>query len=163
MKRPEDLINAERLSITALAKRLDVHVATVWRWIRGMGGRKLPSKKIFGRRFVYLTDLEGCYKGWRSDLLKNVVVETAGFDFDPEVTAKIAKLRVRMNEVHISYYPRAYMEGKKIKLSDGFSAGWTLIKYSFLVPFHRCFKPTLPKKYLLPSQHLDASNPRTAG
>ena len=103
---------------------------------------------------IYLTDLEGCYKGWRADLLKNVVVETSGFDFDPEVTAKIAKLRVRMNEVHISYFPRAYMDGKKIKLSDGFSAGWTLMKYSFWVPFHRCFKPTLPKKYLLPSQRL---------
>ncbi len=104
---------------------------------------------------IYLTDLEGCYKAWRSDLLKNVVVETAGFDFDPEVTAKIAKLHVRMHEVHISYFPRAYMEGKKIKLSDGITAGWALLKYSFLVPFKRCYKPSLPKKYLFTSQHLD--------
>ena len=58
MRRPEDLINAERLSITALAKRLDVHVATVWRWIRGMGSRRLPSVKILGRRYVLLRDLE---------------------------------------------------------------------------------------------------------
>jgi glycosyltransferase involved in cell wall biosynthesis len=103
---------------------------------------------------VYLTDLEGCYKAWRADLLKNVVVGSSGFDFDPEVTAKIAKLRLRMHEVHIAYYPRLYQEGKKIGFKDGLTAGWSLIKYSFLVPFARCFKPTLPTKYLYPSQKL---------
>jgi glycosyltransferase involved in cell wall biosynthesis len=104
---------------------------------------------------VYLTDLEGCYKAWRSDLLKHVVVASRGFDFDPEVTAKISKLRVRMNEMHISYYPRAYMDGKKIRLKDGFSALWTLVKYSFLTPFKQCFKPTLPEKYLRRGQTLN--------
>lgn len=103
---------------------------------------------------IYLTDLEGCYKVWRADLLKNVVVSSGGFDFDPEVTAKIAKLRLRMQEVHIAYYPRVYQEGKKIGLKDGFTALWSLVKYSFLTPFSRCFKPTLPRKYLYPSQKL---------
>lgn len=97
---------------------------------------------------VYLTDLEGCYKMWRADLLKNIVVESAAFDFDPEVTAKVAKLRARLYEVHISYNPRAYMDGKKIRLWHGFSALWTIVKYSFLTPFEKCFTPELPKKYL---------------
>ncbi len=101
---------------------------------------------------IYLTDLEGCYKAWRTDLLKNVIVASSGFDFDPEVTAKIAKLRLRMHEVHIAYYPRVYSEGKKIKFSDGITAGWSLIKYSFLTPFEKCFRPTLPERYLFPSQ-----------
>ena len=105
---------------------------------------------------IYLTDLEGCYKAWRSDLLKNIVVSSGGFDFDPEVTAKIAKLRVRMHEVHIAYYPRVYQEGKKIGMKDGFTALWSLVKYSFFVPFNRCFKPTLPKRYLYPSQRLES-------
>ncbi len=103
---------------------------------------------------IYLTDLEGCYKVWRADLLKNIAVKTSGFDFDPEVTAKIAKLRVRMHESHISYYPRAYVEGKKIRMSDGFSALWTLFRFSFLTRFKKCFKPTLPARYLFPGQSL---------
>ncbi len=103
---------------------------------------------------IYLTDLEGCYKVWRADLLKHVVVETSGFDFDPEVTAKIAKLRVRMHESHISYYPRSYVEGKKIRLKDGLTAVWTLVRYSFLTRFKKCFKPSLPARYLFPGQTL---------
>jgi glycosyltransferase involved in cell wall biosynthesis len=104
---------------------------------------------------VYLTDLEGCYKAWRSDLLKNVIVTSRGFDFDPEVTAKIAKLRVRIYETHISYNPRAYVDGKKIKLRDGLTAGWSLLKYSFATPFHRCFRPDLPTRYLRSTQTLE--------
>jgi hypothetical protein len=103
---------------------------------------------------IYLTDLEGCYKAWRLDLLKNVVVASKGFDFDPEVTAKIAKLRVRIHEVHISYNPRAYVDGKKISYKDGITAGWSLLKYSFMTDFKKCFSRDLPKKYLRPSQQL---------
>jgi glycosyltransferase involved in cell wall biosynthesis len=110
---------------------------------------------------IYLTDLEGCYKIWRADLLKQVVVHSGGFDFDPEVTAKIAKLRVRMQEMHIAYNPRAYFEGKKIRYRDGISAGWTLIRYSFLTPFEKCFSPGLPKKYLRVNQTLPASRSKT--
>jgi len=110
---------------------------------------------------IYLTDLEGCYKIWRADLLKHVVVNSSGFDFDPEVTAKIAKLRVHMQEMHISYNPRAYMEGKKIRYRDGISAGWTLIKYSFLTPFQKCFTPDLPQKYLRYNQTLPEKRSKT--
>lgn len=95
---------------------------------------------------IHLTDLEGCYKAWHSDLIKNITVTSRGFDFDPEVTAKIAKLRVRIQEVPISYWPRAYVEGKKIRYRDGFSAGWTLIKSRF-ASFEKSFKPELPTKY----------------
>jgi glycosyltransferase involved in cell wall biosynthesis len=97
---------------------------------------------------IYLTDLEGCYKIWRADLIKNVVVESKGFDFDPEVTAKIAKLQVRMQEMHISYNPRAYFEGKKIRYRDGVSAVWTMVKYCFLKSQKKCFTDDLPQKYL---------------
>jgi glycosyltransferase involved in cell wall biosynthesis len=101
---------------------------------------------------IYLTDLEGCYKVWRADLLKNIKVDSAAFDFDPEMTAKVAKLRVHLQEVHISYNPRAYIDGKKIRLWHGFSALWTIVKYSFFTPFHECFRPELPKRYLRGTQ-----------
>ena len=77
-----------------------------------------------------LTDMEVCYKAFKSDLIKNIKLEENRFGFEPEITAKIAKKNVRIYEVGIKYFGRTYKEGKKINWKDGFSAIRCIIKYS---------------------------------
>jgi glycosyltransferase involved in cell wall biosynthesis len=79
-----------------------------------------------------LTDMETCYKVFRSEVLKNISFAERRFGFEPEVTAKIAKLGCRIYEVGISYTGRTYTEGKKINWKDGFRALWCIIKYGTL-------------------------------
>ena len=82
---------------------------------------------------INLTDMETCYKLFRADLLKNLQLKEKRFGFEPEVTAKISKIkRVRINEVGISYYGRTYAEGKKISWRDGFRAIWCILKYNVI-------------------------------
>ncbi len=77
-----------------------------------------------------LTDMETCYKLFRTDLIKNLDLQEKRFGFEPEVTAKIARVRgVRIYEVGISYYGRTYQEGKKIGWRDGFRAIYCILKY----------------------------------
>jgi len=77
-----------------------------------------------------LTDMETCYKAFRSSILKQITIESNRFGVEPELTAKVAKLSCRVYEVPISYYGRDYNEGKKITWKDGFSAVWCIIKYN---------------------------------
>jgi hypothetical protein len=78
-----------------------------------------------------LTDMETCYKLFRADLIKKILFREKRFGFEPEVTAKIARIKgVRIYEVGISYYGRTYEEGKKIGLKDAFRAIWCIIKYN---------------------------------
>lgn len=77
-----------------------------------------------------LTDMETCYKAFRLEIVRQVTIEEDRFGFEPEITAKVAKLGVRIFEVPISYYGRTYAEGKKIGWKDGFSAIRCIIKYS---------------------------------
>ncbi|MCG3174248.1 MAG: Undecaprenyl-phosphate mannosyltransferase [Myxococcota bacterium] len=77
-----------------------------------------------------LTDMESCYKAFRSSLLKQIELEEKRFGFEPEFVAKVAKLRVRVYEVPISYSGRSYAEGKKVNWKDGFSAIRCIFKYS---------------------------------
>jgi glycosyltransferase involved in cell wall biosynthesis len=79
-----------------------------------------------------LTDMETCYKAFRLDVIQRINIEENRFGFEPEITAKVAKLGVRIFEVPISYYGRTYAEGKKIGWKDGFSALRCIIKYSLL-------------------------------
>ena len=79
-----------------------------------------------------LTDMETCYKVFRRDVLQRIKIEENRFGFEPEITAKVAKLNVRIYEVAISYYGRTYAEGKKIGWRDGFRALWCICKYNFL-------------------------------
>ena len=79
-----------------------------------------------------LTDMETCYKVFRREVLQRITVEENRFGFEPEITAKIAKLRVRIYEVGISYSARTYEEGKKIGWKDGVRALWCIIKYNAL-------------------------------
>jgi glycosyltransferase involved in cell wall biosynthesis len=77
-----------------------------------------------------LTDMETCYKTFRRDVLKKIVIEENRFGFEPEITAKVSKLKVRIYEVAISYYGRTYEEGKKVNWKDGFSALRCVVKYN---------------------------------
>jgi glycosyltransferase involved in cell wall biosynthesis len=79
-----------------------------------------------------LTDMETCYKLIRSDLAKKIVIKERRFGIEPEITAKLAKMKpIRIYEVGISYYGRTYEEGKKIGWKDGFRAIYCIFKYRF--------------------------------
>ncbi len=77
-----------------------------------------------------LSDMETCYKAFRSTIIKQMDIQSNRFGVEPELTAKIARLGCRVYEVPISYYGRDYSEGKKITWKDGFSAIWCIIKYN---------------------------------
>jgi glycosyltransferase involved in cell wall biosynthesis len=78
-----------------------------------------------------LSDMETCYKLFRSDMIKKIYFKENRFGFEPEVTAKISRFpKVRIYEVGISYYGRTYEEGKKIGAKDGFRAIWCILKYN---------------------------------
>jgi len=77
-----------------------------------------------------LTDMETCYKLFKSEIIKGILLKENRFGFEPEVTAKIARIKdIRIYEVGISYYGRTYEEGKKIGWKDGFRAIYCIIKY----------------------------------
>jgi hypothetical protein len=77
-----------------------------------------------------LTDMETCYKMFRSDVIKNLDLREKRFGFEPEVVAKIAKIKgIRIYEVGISYYGRTFEEGKKIGLKDAFRAIYCILRY----------------------------------
>ena len=79
-----------------------------------------------------LTDMEVCYKMFRREIIQKIQIEENRFGFEPEITAKVARFKVRIYEVAISYYGRTYAEGKKIGWRDGFRALWCIFKYNFL-------------------------------
>ncbi len=78
---------------------------------------------------LWLTDMETCYKLFRREIIQKIVIEEDRFGFEPEITAKISKLGVRIYEVPISYDGRTYADGKKIGWKDGFSALRCILKY----------------------------------
>ena len=77
-----------------------------------------------------LSDMETCYKVFRREVIQAIPIEEDRFGFEPEITVKIAKRRLRIYEVGISYWGRTYEEGKKIGWKDGVRALWCLLKYS---------------------------------
>jgi glycosyltransferase involved in cell wall biosynthesis len=77
-----------------------------------------------------LTDMEVCYKVFRREVLRKITVEEDRFGFEPEITAKVARLGCRIYEVGISYSGRTYAEGKKIGWRDGVRAVWCILKYN---------------------------------
>jgi len=84
---------------------------------------------------INLTDMETCYKVFNGDLIRRITpkLESNRFGFEPEITAKLAKIKnIRFYEVGISYYGRTYEEGKHINLADGFKAVWEIIKFNLL-------------------------------
>ena len=77
-----------------------------------------------------LTDMETCYKAFRREIIQSIAIEEDRFGFEPEITAKLAKRRLRIYEVGISYYGRTYAEGKKIGYKDGLRAIYCILKYN---------------------------------
>lgn len=77
-----------------------------------------------------LTDMETCYKAFRTELIQSIPIQEKRFGFEPEITAKVARRRCRIYEVGISYYGRTYDEGKKIGWKDGLRALWCILKYN---------------------------------
>lgn len=110
---------------------------------RVLGGGKHSYRRFYlGGRFLSIltnllygssiTDEPTCYKMFKTEVLKNMTLECTGFEFCPEVTAKVLKKGIKIVELPISYYPRTIEEGKKIRWLDGVIAIWTLIKYRFV-------------------------------
>ncbi|NMG21317.1 glycosyltransferase family 2 protein [Brasilonema bromeliae] len=81
---------------------------------------------------INLTDMETCYKAFRREVIQAIQIQENRFGFEPEITAKVAKMECRIYEVGISYYGRTYKEGKKIGWKDGFRAIWCILKYNLL-------------------------------
>jgi len=77
-----------------------------------------------------LTDIETCYKAFRREIIQSISIEENRFGFEPEITAKISKIKCRIYEVGISYYGRTYDEGKKINWKDGLRALYCIVKYN---------------------------------
>jgi len=114
---------------------------------RFMGGK--PHRILFfwhsiGNKFLTflsnmftnlnLTDMETCYKLFRTDIIQSLDLKENRFGFEPEVTAKMSRIKdIRVYEVGISYYGRTYEEGKKIGWRDGFRAIWAILKYNLFV------------------------------
>jgi glycosyltransferase involved in cell wall biosynthesis len=78
-----------------------------------------------------LSDMEVGFKAFRTDVIKSIPLHARGFDFEPEITAKVLKRKLKLYEVPITYSGRDYSEGKKITWKDGLTAIWTLMKYRF--------------------------------
>jgi glycosyltransferase involved in cell wall biosynthesis len=98
-----------------------------------------------------LSDMETCYKAFRREVIQSIALQEDRFGFEPEITAKIARRRLRIYEVGISYSGRTYEEGKKIGWKDGFRALWCLLKYSLAEPAIR-LKKTAPDSNSVTSQ-----------
>ena len=120
---------------------LDGHADVVF-GSRFLGG---PHRVLFfwhsvGNRFLTmlsnmftdlnLSDMETCYKVFKAEVLKGMVLKSNRFGIEPELTAKVAKTRARIYEVPISYHGRTYAEGKKIGWKDGFSAIWSIFRFN---------------------------------
>jgi glycosyltransferase involved in cell wall biosynthesis len=128
----------------ALLKPIHEGIADIVYGSRFLGAARRPilfwnmvANKIltFVTNILYnniLTDMETGYKLFRCDIVKEIPLHARGFEFEPEFTAKILKRKVRIFEVPITFNPREYSEGKKIKAIDAVIALWTLIKYRFM-------------------------------
>lgn len=97
---------------------------------------------------LYLTDMETCYKFFKAEIIKNICLESNRFGFEPEITAKIARLKVRIHEIPISYFPRNYMEGKKITWKDGVAAVRHIFYFNLIQNSKTFFTSKMPKEYL---------------
>ena len=90
-----------------------------------------------------LTDMETCYKAIRGEIARGLVLTSDRFGFEPEVTARLARAKVRIYEVPISYYGRTYEQGKKIGFADGLQALWLIVRYNLFCTRASSFR-TLP-------------------
>jgi glycosyltransferase involved in cell wall biosynthesis len=114
------------------------------RFLGGQAHRVLYFWHSMGNKFLTLlsnmvsdlnlTDMETCYKAFRREVIQSIELEQERFGFEPEITIKVARRRLRVYEVAISYDGRTYAEGKKIGWKDGVQALWCITKYGLTVP-----------------------------
>jgi glycosyltransferase involved in cell wall biosynthesis len=135
-----------------LSNRADVVYGS--RFLTRRASRVLYYRHFLANRFITglsnlltdinFSDVETCYKAFRGEIIRNMVITSTRFGFEVEVTAKIAKLGCRTYEVPISYYGRTYQEGKKIGLKDGFQALWYILKYNWFTSLKDSYRQ-IPK------------------
>lgn len=98
-----------------------------------------------------MTDVETGYKAFRGEIIRNMIIESSGFGFEIEVTAKVAKLNCRIYEVPISYYGRTYTEGKKIGIKDGVFALFYIFYFNLFKSLKKSYR-ALPGAYVKPRE-----------
>ena len=108
------------------------HAQRVLYYWHFVGNRLLTTASNMATN-LNLTDMETCYKLFRGEVVQQISIEENRFGFEPEITAKVARLGVRIYEVSISCYGRTYGEGEEAAWKDGFRALWCIFKYNFLV------------------------------
>lgn len=130
--------------IPAMLKPIEEELADVVYGSRFLGGPRRPTMfwhavanhlLTFITNVLYnniLTDMETGYKLFKREVLRDIHIRSNSFDFEPEITAKLLKKKVRIYEVPISFNPRDYADGKKIGMVDAFAALWALIKFRFI-------------------------------
>ncbi len=96
---------------------------------------------------IYLTDMETCYKVFKSDLIKTMNLRSKRFGIEIELTAYVAKTKARIFELPIHYYPRTKLQGKKINWKDGIAALFHLVRFNLLTSPSEVFLKALPDKY----------------
>jgi glycosyltransferase involved in cell wall biosynthesis len=97
---------------------------------------------------LFLSDMETCYKFFKAEVIKGIALESLRFGFEPEVTAKIARLDLRVMELPISYFPRNYAQGKKITWRDGIAAIRHIIYFNLIADRKRWYDAKLPPHYV---------------
>ena len=127
-----------------LVRPIEEGIAEVVYGSRFLGGARRPvffwnmiANKLltFSTNILYnniLSDMETGYKVFLREVVKDIPLHSQRFDFEPEITAKVLKRHLRIYEVPISFNPRDYSEGKKIRMKDAFYAIWALLKYRFV-------------------------------
>lgn len=127
-----------------LKKMTDENLEVLYgsRFLDKTGNRSLYRSFYYGTKVLSwlvnvlygqsITDEPTCYKMFSTQLLRSIPLKCQGFEFCPEVTAKVARRGLKIKEVPISYYPRTITQGKKIRTKDGFKAIWYLLKYRFV-------------------------------
>ncbi|MEE9617247.1 MAG: glycosyltransferase family 2 protein [Anaerolineae bacterium] len=125
---PRLLAPFEDLAVQVVYGSRNLHRNPRSSWSFYWGGRLLSwvANLLYGS---HITDEATGYKAFRADLLRDLDLQSNGFEFCPEVTSKILRRGIRIHEVPISYQPRSFAEGKKINWCDGLHAIWTLLKY----------------------------------
>jgi len=113
---------------------------------------------------VNMTDIENCYKAFRSELIKTLPLSSSGFGMEVEITAMVSKTRARIYEVPISYHGRTYEEGKKIQIRDGLAAFWYILYYNLLAGRSAARREYVNNaNTLLKSRRSEVSSDRSSG
>lgn len=119
----------ERVTVVYGSRFLGPHLSTMFVYAMGNKFVTLVTNILYNTN---LTDMETGYKALRKEVIDGMVINARGFEFEPELTAKLLKRGHQVYEIPISYYGRKFSEGKKLTWVDGIAAVWTLLKYRFI-------------------------------